>query len=132
MHVSNYCKNQKMCEKAVDICVQKFFLKKKYINVVSINISLKKYVKKLFCLSTNIRICSWWLVKNKMLEKRDDVVFANDDIVFINWDYDNVSCFGDDMALVNINVNNVSLDDDNFDDDDPKTVIHVRIMAWIL
>ena len=30
------------------------------------------------------------------------------------------------MGLVNANVNNVSLDDDNFDDDDPETIIHTR------
>ena len=27
-------------------------------------------------------------------------------------------------------VNNISLDDDNFDDDDPETIIHVRLIAW--
>ena len=26
--------------------------------------------------------------------------------------------------------NNINLYDDNFDDDDPETIIHVRLMAW--
>ena len=34
------------------------------------------------------------------------------------------------MGLVNVGVNNVSLDDDNFGDDDPKTMNHVGQMAW--
>ena len=25
---------------------------------------------------------------------------------------------------------NLNLDDDNFDDEDPETIIHVRLMAW--
>ena len=26
--------------------------------------------------------------------------------------------------------NNISLDDNNFDEDDPETIIHVRLIAW--
>ena len=26
--------------------------------------------------------------------------------------------------------NNISLDDNNFDEDDPETIIHVRVIAW--
>ena len=34
------------------------------------------------------------------------------------------------MGLVNVDLNNVSPDDDNFDDvDDPETIIHARLMA---
>ena len=34
------------------------------------------------------------------------------------------------MGLVNVDLNNVSPDDDNFDDVDPETIIHARLMAW--
>ena len=33
------------------------------------------------------------------------------------------------MGLVDVDFNNVNLDDDNYDDVDPKTIIHVRLMA---
>ena len=33
------------------------------------------------------------------------------------------------MGLVNVD-HNVSHDDDNIDDDDPETIIHVRLMVW--
>ena len=33
------------------------------------------------------------------------------------------------MGLVNVNLNNVSLYDVNFGDDDPETIIHIRLMA---
>ena len=43
---------------------------------------------------------------------------------------DIVAFFNNDMGLVNVDLNNAGLDDDDFDDDDPKTIINVRLMAW--
>ena len=58
-----------------------------------------------------------------MLEKLDNVVFSNDDIVFA-YEYSDVTFFSDDMGLnVYSNLNNINLDDDNFDDDDPEIII---------
>lgn len=37
--------------------------------------------------------------------------------------------FSGDMGLVNTDVNNVSIDEVNFDIDDPETIIRVRLMA---
>ena len=37
--------------------------------------------------------------------------------------------FSDDMVLVNSELKNVSLHNNNFDDADPKTIIHVRLVA---
>ena len=34
------------------------------------------------------------------------------------------------MGPVNVDLNNISLDDDSFDNGDPKTIIHVRLLAW--
>ena len=45
-------------------------------------------------------------------------------MVFVNADPDNVTCFSDDIDLVNVDLNNVSLYDD------PKNIIHVILMAW--
>ena len=35
-----------------------------------------------------------------------------------------------DMSLNTIILDNAKFDDDNFDEDDPQTIIHVRLMAW--
>ena len=59
-----------------------------------------------------------------MLEKLDDVVFSNDDVVFVNADFDNVTLSSDDMGLINVN------DGVNLDSDDPETINHVGLMAW--
>ena len=42
---------------------------------------------------------------------------------------DNATLFSDKMGLANVDLNNVTLDDDNFDDVDPETITHVRLMA---
>ena len=34
------------------------------------------------------------------------------------------------MGLNTIDFNNINNDDDNFDENDPETIIHVRLMAW--
>ena len=34
------------------------------------------------------------------------------------------------MGILSVYLNNISLDDDSFDEFDPKTIIHVRHFAW--
>ena len=34
------------------------------------------------------------------------------------------------MGLVNADLNNASLDDDNFDNNDPETILYDRLMIW--
>ena len=42
---------------------------------------------------------------------------------------DTVTLFRDGMGLSNTELKNLNLDDDNFDDDDPEIIIHLRLMA---
>ena len=38
------------------------------------------------------------------------------------------------MGILSTDLNNINLDDvngDDHDDDDPKTIIHVRLLAWL-
>ena len=65
----------------------------------------------------------------KKIYKKLGVLFSNDDIVFVDAEFDNFIFLNDDMDLVNVGFN-VSLDDDNFGYHEPKTIIDVRIMAW--
>ena len=34
------------------------------------------------------------------------------------------------MGIINVDLNNIILDHINFDEGDPETMIHVRLMAW--
>ena len=66
-----------------------------------------------------------WFVTNKRLEKLDNAVFFNYDIDFDDKDSDIVTFFSDDLDLNTIDLNNI-----NFDEQDPETIINVRLMAW--
>ena len=35
------------------------------------------------------------------------------------------------MGILNIDLNNIDLDN-NFDEDDPDTIIHIRLLAWYI
>ena len=34
------------------------------------------------------------------------------------------------IGILSVDLNNNNLDDNNFYEDDPETIIHVRLMAW--
>ena len=34
------------------------------------------------------------------------------------------------MGILSIDINNINLDDTNYDEGDPETVIHIRLLAW--
>ena len=34
------------------------------------------------------------------------------------------------MGILSVDLNNINLDDGNFDEDDSETITHVRFMAW--
>ena len=71
-----------------------------------------------------------WFVTNKMIKKLDNALFTEDDILF--YESDNVTFSSDGIVFPRIDLNNINLDDVNFDEDDPETIMttHVRLMAW--
>ena len=60
-----------------------------------------------------------WFATSKIIEE----LFADDDILFFDEHFDNVTFSTDEKRILNI-------DDANFDEDNPETIIHVRHMAW--
>ena len=71
-----------------------------------------------------------WFVMRKMLEKLDNVAFSNDDIHLNDIDFNYVIFVSDSMIPNAIDFYNINTGDDNFDEDDPETIIHVSFMAW--
>ena len=65
-----------------------------------------------------------------MIKKLDDDLFSNGDIIFYNEDSNYVTFFSDEMVILGVDLNIISLDDINFNEDDPKTIIHVRLTYW--
>ena len=73
-----------------------------------------------------LKFVSDWSVTNKMIEKHDNVVFSNGDIIFLDTDSDNATFFSDDIILNTIDLNEINHHGVNFD---PETIIHVRLTA---
>ena len=64
-----------------------------------------------------------------MIEKLDNSIFYNDDIIFGDKESDIVTFFSNNVNLSCISLDNVNLDDDNLENCDPKTINHVRLMS---
>ena len=113
---SNCYKTEEMCDKVtfkeafmLKYCLDRYDTQGMCDNVVDDCLLALKFVPNL-------------CVTSKMHEQLDNATFSNDDIVFIN---------EDDMGLNTKYLNNINLDDDDFDDDDgAETIIHIRLMAW--
>ena len=71
-----------------------------------------------------------WFVTSKLIKSLDDALIAYDDILFFDEDSNNVIFFGGDMGILSVDLDEINLDDVNFDEDDPETIINVGIMAW--
>ena len=94
------CETQKMCDKAVDACL-----------------SALKFVPD-------------WFVTSKMLEILDNVVLSNDDIDLDYTDSDVVTFCSDGMDINTIDLNNITLDNNNDDEEHLGTMIRARLILW--
>ena len=55
-------------------------------------------------------------------------VFSNDDIILDDIGSNTITFFSNDIGLYSINLNNINLGDDNFDECDLETIDHIRLM----
>ena len=65
----------------------------------------------------------------QMIKKFLDTLYANENILYFDEDSDKVVFHCDKMGIRDIDFNNINLDND-FDEDNPGTNIHVRLLAW--
>ena len=99
-YVPDHCKNQQMCYKAVDYCL-----------------AALKFVPDCF-------------VTSKMTKILFTAFYTDENILYFH-DYSGnfgFTCNG--MGILNIDLNNIYLDDTNNDEDDPNTIILVRLLTW--
>ena len=55
---------------------------------------------------------------------------ADENVLYFNEDAGNVTSIYNGMGILNIDLNNINLEDTNYDEDDPDTIIHIRLLAW--
>ena len=68
-------------------------------------------------------------VISKMIKELFNVLYGNENILYFNEiSGDSIfTCSG--MDILNIDLNNINPDND-FDEDDPDTIIFIRLLAW--
>ena len=81
------------------------------------------------CLST-LKLVPDWFVTDHTTKTLHEALFNNDYILLLDEGPGNVTFSSDKMSILCVDLNNVKLGDANFDEDDPKTIIYVRRMAW--
>ena len=76
-----------------------------------------------------IKLIPNWLFTDKMIRKFFTSLYADENILYFNEDSGNVITFCNEVGILNINLNNINLDN-NFDKDDPNSIILIRGLAW--
>ena len=71
-----------------------------------------------------------WSVTGKMIKIVFTALYADENILYFNEDSGNVVFICNEMGALNIYPNNITHDDANYDEDDPDTIIHVRLFTW--
>ena len=56
--------------------------------------------------------------------------YEDENIFYFNEDYGNVVFTCNGLDIIKIDLNNVNLDNTYYDEDDPDTIIFVRLLAW--
>ena len=72
-----------------------------------------------------------WFVTSKVLEKLYAALNADWNILYFNEDSGDAVFSCNEMGILSIDLNYIYLDN-SFDEDDPDTVILVRLLAWYI
>ena len=70
------------------------------------------------------------LLRVKLLKKLFTDLYADENILYFNEDSSNTTFNDNEIGILNIDLKSINLDDNNFYEDDPGTIIQVRLLAW--
>ena len=56
--------------------------------------------------------------------------YADDNIPYFNEDSGGAVFSCNEMDILNIDLNKINLDDTNCNEDDPETIIYIRLLVW--
>ena len=57
-------------------------------------------------------------------------MFPIDNIIYFNEDFGDAVSSCNETGILSIDLNNINLDDTNCDEDDPETIIYMRLLSW--
>ena len=78
-------------------------------------------------IATSKLIPDWFVTRN--VKKRFTAMYTDENILHFNEGSGDVVFNCNEMGMLNIDLNNINLDN-NFDEDNPDTVIIIRLLAW--
>ena len=81
------------------------------------------------CLAS-LKFITEWFVTSKMIKELFTALYADENILFFKEDSGNVVFSCNEMGIINIDLNNINLGDTNYEEDDPDSIIHIRLLAW--
>ena len=99
-YVPDQYKTQQLCDKTVDDCL------------------------------VALKFVPDWFVTSKIIKKLFTALHAHENILYLNEDSSNVVFSCNEMVSLNLDLNCINLDANNFDEDDYDTIISVRLLAW--
>ena len=71
-----------------------------------------------------------WFATSKMIKKLSTALYADNGLLFFDEDSGNDTFCCNEVGMLSVNLNNINLDDNNHEEDDPNTIILIRLLAW--
>ena len=62
--------------------------------------------------------------------KKLTALYVNDYTIYFYEDSSDAICSCNEVGILSADLNNINLDDTNYDKDDPETIIHIRLLDW--
>ena len=145
--VSDRYKTQGMCDKAVDdyyialeFVPDQYKFKEMCDRIISENPFSSRYIPDQYktqqicdkavdnCLAA-LKFVPNWFVTSKMIKKLFIDLYADENILYFNEDSSNAVFNYNETSILNIDLHCINLNDNNFDEDDTDTIIHVRLLV---
>ena len=76
-----------------------------------------------------LKLVPYCFVTSELIKKLLTALYADKNVLYFNEDSGDVVFNCNEMDILNIDLININLDN-NFDEDNPDAIIHVRFLGW--
>ena len=77
-----------------------------------------------------LKIIPYWFVTSKMTKKLFTALHADDNRFYFNEDSGNIVFSCNEMGILSTYLHNINIDDTNFNENGPETIVRIRLLAW--
>ena len=81
-------------------------------------------------LSLNIKIFFWLICYKENYWNASYCLYPDDNILYLNEDSDDAMFSCNEMGVLSIDFNDINLSGTNYAENDPETVINIKLLAW--